>query len=104
MIKKQRGLGQATTNKKRAMQLEQIAAKMEKVYMNEYQEALQMTMTIFEAYDNDMHIPFLGFGAKLPPFYSTSSSCFAVNGNIFRPECEGTAGLLDAYEKGIHKV
>lgn len=36
MIKKSRGVGQATTNKKRAMQLEQIAAKMEKVYMNEY--------------------------------------------------------------------
>jgi len=61
-----------------------------------------MTMTIFEAYDNDMHIPFLGFGAKLPPFYSVASSCFAVNGNIFRPECEGVAGLLEAYEKGIH--
>ena len=63
-----------------------------------------MTMTVMEAYDNDMHIPFLGFGAKLPPFYSTSSSCFAVNGNIFRPECEGTQGLLDAYSKGISKL
>jgi Copine len=63
-----------------------------------------MTMTVMEAYDNDMHIPFLGFGGKLPPFYSTSSSCFAVNGNIFRPECEGTQGLLDAYSKGILKI
>lgn len=54
-----------------------------------------MTMSVMEAYDNDMHIPFIGFGAKLPPFYSVSSSCFALNGNIFRPECEGTQGLLD---------
>jgi hypothetical protein len=35
-----------------------------------------------EAYDRDKQIPFLGFGAKLPP-YGHASSCFAVNGNIF---------------------
>ncbi len=48
-----------------------------------------MTMSVMEAFDNDMQIPFLGFGAKLPPFFSTASSCFAVNGDIFRPECNG---------------
>ena len=34
---------------------------------NEYQEALYLCMSVLEAYDNDRHIPFLGFGAKLPP-------------------------------------
>lgn len=63
-----------------------------------------MTMSIFEAYDNDMRIPFLGFGAKLPPFYSVASSCFALNGNIFKPECEGTLGLLETYQKNIQKI
>jgi hypothetical protein len=48
-----------------------------------------MTMSVMEAFDNDMQIPFLGFGAKLPPFFSTASSCFAINGDIFRPECNG---------------
>jgi hypothetical protein len=48
-----------------------------------------MTMSVMEAFDNDMQIPFIGFGAKLPPFFSTTSSCFAVNGNIFKPECDG---------------
>lgn len=97
MIKKQRGVGQNVTNKKRQKQLEDAAQKQKVIYMNEYQEALYMTMTIMEAYDNDMHIPFLGFGAKLPPFFATSSSCFALNGNIFKPECEGTQGLLETY-------
>ena len=58
--------------------------------MNEYQEALYMTMSVMEAYDKDMMIPFLGLGAKLHPFYNVASSCFAVNGNIFMPECHGT--------------
>lgn len=63
-----------------------------------------MTMSVMEAYDDDMQIPFLGFGAKLPPYYTIASSCFAVNGNIFFPDCEGTQGLLDAYAKGIVKL
>jgi len=60
-----------------------------------------MAMSVMEAYDKDMQIPFLGFGAKLPPFYTVASSCFAVNGNIFNPECNGTQGVLDTYAKKI---
>ena len=63
-----------------------------------------MTMSVMEAFDNDMQIPFLGFGAKLPPYYQVASSCFAVNGNIFKPECQGVKGIMDAYDKGIHKI
>jgi hypothetical protein len=51
-----------------------------------------------------MQIPFLGFGARLPPFYTISSSCFAVNGDIFNPECYGVQGLLETYAKGIVKL
>lgn len=72
--------------------------------MNEYQEALYMTMSVMEAYDQDMQIPFLGFGAKMPPFYTVASSCFAVNGDIFNPESNGTTGLLETYAKGIVKL
>ena len=50
---------------------------------NEYQEALYLCMSVLEAYDNDRHIPFLGFGAKLPPSHAEPSNCFALNGNIF---------------------
>ena len=59
-----------------------------------------MTMKIMEAYDEDQQIPFLGFGAKLPPFYNVSSSCFAVNGDIFKPEASGVNGLMTAYKEG----
>ena len=69
--------------------------------MNEYEEAMYMTMSVMEAYDQDMMIPFLGFGAKLPPYYTVASSCFAVNGDIFNPECAGTTGLLETYRNRI---
>jgi len=61
-------------------------------------------MTVMEAYDNDMQIPFLGFGAKLPPFYNVASSCFAVNGNIFMPEAKGIDGIMETYAKGVRKI
>lgn len=104
MIKKTRAAGQTVKNKRRRKQIEEALKKQKKLYMNEYQEALYMTMSVMEAYDQDMMIPFLGFGAKLPPFYSISSSCFAVNGDIFNPESHGTMGLLDTYAKGIMKL
>ena len=63
-----------------------------------------MTISALEAYDNDMQIPFLGFGAKLPPYYTTASSCFSLNGNIFKPEALGVDGCMETYNKGIHKI
>lgn len=71
---------------------------------NEYQEALYLCMSVLDAYDTDQHIPFLGFGAKLPPFYSQSSACFAMNGNIFMPEAKGIAGLMETYDMGFRKL
>lgn len=73
-------------------------------YENEYQQALKKILTILEYYDADNYIPFLGFGAKLPPFYNTASQCFAVNGDIFKPEEYGIAGLMKAYNKCIREV
>ena len=46
----------------------------------------------------------MGFGAKLPPSYVVSSSCFAVNGNIFDPSCPRVKGLLKTYRKGIQQI
>lgn len=54
-------------------------------------------------YDTDQWIPCLGFGAKLPPFYQTVSHCFAVNGNIFDPECHHVDGVLKAYRDNVLK-
>ena len=71
---------------------------------NEYQEALYLCMSVLAAFDNDQNIPFLGFGAKLPPFFSNSSACFAMNGNIFLPECKGIKSLMEVYDSGIRKI
>lgn len=32
------------------------------------------------------------------------SHCFALNGNIFDPECEGLDGVLDAYKNSLRNV
>jgi hypothetical protein len=63
-----------------------------------------MTISILEQYDRDKHIPFFGFGAKLPPFYTFGSACFAINGNIFKPEELKAKGLLNAYNRGVRQL
>ena len=68
---------------------------------NEYQGAIRMTISILQQYDQDQHIPVLGFGAKLPPFYNACSACFAINGNIFHPDCHKVKGIISAYNKNI---
>jgi hypothetical protein len=65
---------------------------------------LRKIISILDYYDTDNFIPFFGFGSKLPPFYNTASQCFAVNGNIFRPEEYGIDGLMKAYKKCLNDV
>ena len=74
-----------------------------KPFDNEYQAAIRMTVTILQQYDQDQHIPVFGFGARLPPFYNVSSSCFALNGNIFNPDEYKAKGILRSYKKNINK-
>jgi hypothetical protein len=49
-------------------------------------------------------MPFLGFGAKLPPYYNVASSCFAVNGDIFMPEESGIEDLGKVYKKAMDNI
>lgn len=49
-----------------------------------------------EHYDSDKRFPTWGFGASLPPAYTTSH-CFALNGNASDPEVAGVKGILEAY-------
>jgi hypothetical protein len=49
--------------------------------------------------------PVYGFGGKLPNSPDNAAShCFALNGNIFRPECNGLEGVLNAYYKSLSKI
>lgn len=49
-------------------------------------------------FDHDKQVPLFGFGGEIPgKSFGVTSHCFAVNGNIFRPEVEGTQGMARAY-------
>ncbi len=62
---------------------------------------------ILQFYDSDKQFPTFGFGAKLNlgvDYREGSSQCFALNGNIFDPECDGLDGVLEAYKNAIKNL
>lgn len=71
---------------------------------NEYIQALTAVGEILQYYDSDKRIPVYGFGAKLPPNFSVTSHCFALNGNFFDPEVNGIPEVLDVYKSAINTV
>lgn len=40
----------------------------------------------------------------MPPIQHRGSHCFAVNGDIFDPECDGIEGVIQAYKQALNKV
>lgn len=70
---------------------------------NQYTEAINAVMSILENYDSDRMFPVYGFGGK-PPQAQEVSHCFALNGDIFAPECNGVKGIMRAYYESIKKV
>jgi hypothetical protein len=70
---------------------------------NQYTEALYSILGILSNYDDDNMYPVYGFGGLLPDDEKVSH-CFALNGNIFAPECDGIDGVLKAYYQSIKKV
>ena len=60
-------------------------------------------MNILKNYDQDKQFPIYGFGGKLPGD-SKASHCFALNGDIFNPECQGIDGVMRAYRESLSKV
>jgi hypothetical protein len=74
-------------------------------FINEYTAAIQAVMGIIQDYDTDQMYPVYGFGGKLPGSPDGGAShCFALNGNIFRPECNCLQGVLNAYYSSLNKV
>lgn len=72
---------------------------------NEYYKALSEVGKILEFYDTDKQFPLLGFGARLNlGCRSFDSHCFALNGNICNPECDGLDGVLESYRKALNSV
>ena len=71
--------------------------------MNDYTEAIKAVMEILENYDADKQFPVYGFGGKVPG-QNTVSHCFALNGNIYNPEVNGTKGVMNSYYNALSKV
>ena len=69
---------------------------------NEYQKTIRAIGSILEMYDDDQLFPLYGYGAKLPStddrFYS---DCFALNGDMIKPEVVGVEGILKTYVKAV---
>ena len=73
--------------------------------VNNYSEAIKSVIGILENYDSDRMFPTYGFGGKPPGGgIDRVSHCFALNGDIFDPECNGVKGVMNAYFKAINKV
>jgi len=70
---------------------------------NDYSEAINAVLSILENYDSDKQFPVYGFGAKMEAIGGVSH-CFALNGNIFGPECNGVKGVQQAYWNSIHNT
>jgi len=60
--------------------------------------------SILQYYDSDKMIPAFGFGATIPPYTTSADHCFALNGDIFNPECDGIEGVAKAYKNAINRV
>ena len=71
---------------------------------NEYVRVIESVMGIMSHYDSDQKYPVFGFGAKIPPFHTRVSQCFALNGDFFHPEVNGVSGILEAYRNALGVV
>ena len=69
---------------------------------NEYLNAIKSVGNILQYYDSDKQIPALGYGAHVESM--GTSHCFAMNGNIFDPECDGLDGVVESYIRSINNV
>ncbi|PSC75501.1 copine-3-like isoform X1 [Micractinium conductrix] len=68
-----------------------------------YEDAIAAVGRVLECYDSDRMFPAFGFGAGLPPAFSTSHG-FALNGNSSNPEVAGVQGILQAYRHTLSSV
>ena len=61
---------------------------------------------ILDCYNSDKMYPMYGFGAnvKNAPEPKKPTHCFALNGNIFRPEVKGTDSMVNAYLNALTKL
>lgn len=74
------------------------------VNRNQYLHAINAVGGILQYYDSDKMIPTYGFGANIGGAHGTAYHKFALNGDCFRPECNGIDGVIEAYWNAIQKT
>ena len=72
-------------------------------HINPYVGALNSVLNVVKNYDKDQQFPVYGFGAKMP-LLDIPSHCFALNGDYYKPECNGVKGVIQAYYKSIQRA
>mmetsp|Transcript_13118 Transcript_13118/g.20367 ORF Transcript_13118/g.20367 Transcript_13118/m.20367 type:complete len:121 (+) Transcript_13118:1058-1420(+) len=70
---------------------------------NEYTDAISSVLNVLSDYDADSLFPTFGFGARFQD-KQAASHCFALNGDIFKPDCNGVNGVLEAYYKSLTRM
>lgn len=71
---------------------------------NQYVRAITSVGEIIEDYDTDKFFPVLGFGARMPPAFTSVSHEFFVNGDPTNPFCHRVQGVLEAYYSCLNRV
>ncbi|CAI2361935.1 unnamed protein product [Moneuplotes crassus] len=71
---------------------------------NQYLAATLEVGKILLNFDNDKQVPMFGFGAVIPKYSTQVSHCFAMNGNIFRPEADNIAGIQECYKNILKSI
>ena len=62
-------------------------------------------MNILDDYDYDQMYPLYGFGGRIKTTpCEAASHCFALNGDIFRPEVKGIDGIMQGYYNSLNNV
>lgn len=57
--------------------------------------------SVLQYYDDDKSIPAYGFGANVNTMQGHTWHKFALNGDYFRPECDGIEGVEAAYRQNL---
>jgi hypothetical protein len=66
------------------------------LHKNQYLQAITSVGQILENYDSDKKFSLFGFGGRVPFVLDKTSHCFALNGDIFRPEVSGLQGVIES--------
>ena len=67
---------------------------------NQYLQVIREVGKLLHYYDSSKCVPTYGFGAKVKGFEGTWHA-FALNGDIYDPECNGIKGVENAYRKAL---